>query len=191
MPGIFHQSTEGKKKMKKFLLPALIAGALALAAQNALAVDFQVANGDGTCPSGTVMVTPDVAYTYKSQVCPAIGNNASARIAGGGAMSSASGGCTVRLKDATAQPVTLCDKIVFQVANGDNTCPAGTRLATVQEAALFNSQACGALSGNQWYIARLAGGGAIGGSGYNCAVNPSESKALGNSLCTTGSVQNK
>lgn len=177
--------------MKKNLIPVLIAGTLAFAGESALAVDFQAANGDGTCPSGTVMVTPDVAYTYKSQVCPVIGNNASARIAGGGAMSGASGGCTVRLKDAMAQAVTLCDKIAFQVANGDNTCPTGTRLATVQEAALFNSQACSALGGNQWYIARLAGGGSIGGSGYNCAVNGSEPKALGNSLCTAGSAQTK
>lgn len=177
--------------MKKNLLSILLAGSLGLAAQTAFAVNFQVANGDGTCPSGTVLVTPDVARTYKAQACQAIGSNVSARIGDSGAMSGAASGCSVKVPFPTAQTVTLCDSISFQVASGDGTCPSGTRLATVQEAALFNSQACGALSGNQWYIARLAGGGSIGGSGYNCAVNASEPKALGNSLCTPGSVQNK
>lgn len=175
--------------MQKRSMRVLIAGALALAVQGAFAVDFKAVSGDGTCPSGTTMVTPDVAFNYQSLACAAIGSNASARIAGGGSMSNAAGGCKVKLKNADPQPVTLCDSISFQVVNGDNTCPAGTRLATVAEAALFNSQACAALGSDQWYIARLAGGGSIGGSGYNCAISGDNPKPLGHSLCTPVAVQ--
>jgi hypothetical protein len=80
-------------------------------------------------------------------------------------------------------PATLCYRVDFQVSNADNSCPNGTRLATAKEAAILNTQACDALKSNKWYIARLANQGAIGGSGYDCAVNASESKPLGNSLC--------
>lgn len=184
-PGFFMNNQNRGDRMQKRSIRAFIASALALAAQGAFAVDFQAVGGDGVCPSGLTMVTPDVAYTYKSEACKAIGNNASARIANGDSMSNYTSGCKVKHKDAAPQPATLCDRMPFQVVNGDNTCPAGSRLATVQEAALFNSQACAALKGNQWYIARLADGGAIKGPGYSCAVTADESKPLGNSLCTT------
>jgi hypothetical protein len=163
---------------KYFLLPWLLASAFAYAQ-----VIFSTTTGDGTCSSGTTMVTSDVAYSYKSEACKAIGSAASARIAGGGSMSNAAAGCKVTLKDSATQPVTLCDKITFTLVTGDNYCPTGMRLATVQEAAVFNAEACSALSGNQWYIARLANGGSIGGAGYHCAVSHSDDQKLGNSLC--------
>lgn len=164
---------------KYFLLPWLLASAFAYAQ-----VIFSTTTGDGACSSGTTMVTSDVAYSYKSEACKAIGSAASARIAGGGSMSNAAAGCKVTLKESATQPVTLCDKITFTLVTGDNYCPAGKRLATVHEAALFNAQACDALSANQWYIARLSNGGSIGGRGYGCAVNLDEESKLGNSLCT-------
>jgi hypothetical protein len=74
-------------------------------------------------------------------------------------------------------------QIAFTLATGDNYCPAGMRLATIQEAAVFNTEACSALSSNQWYIARLANKGSIGGKGYNCAVHADDTNPLGNSLC--------
>lgn len=163
---------------KYLLLPWLLTGALASAQ-----VTFSTNTGDGSCSSGTTMVTSDVAYSYKSEACKAIGSAASARIAGGGSMSNAAAGCKVTLKDSAVQSATLCDKVSFTLVTGDNYCPAGMRLANVHEAALFNSQACSALSGNQWYIARLAGDGSISGAGYHCAVAENEPSKLGNSLC--------
>lgn len=163
---------------KYLLLPCLMTGALSYAQ-----VTFSTTAGDGSCTSGTIVVTSDVAYSYKSEACKAIGSVASARIASGGSMSNAASGCKVTLKDSATQPVTLCEKVAFTLATGDNYCPAGMRLATIQEAALFNTEACAALSGNQWYIARLANKGSIGGKGYNCAVHADDSNTLGNSLC--------
>jgi len=163
---------------KYLLLPWFLTGALASAQ-----VTFSTNAGDGSCSSGTTMVTSDVAYSYKSEACKAIGSAASARIAGGGSMSNAASGCKVTLKDSVTQPVTLCDKVTFTLATGDNYCPNGMRLATIQEAAVFNAEACSALSSNQWYIARLANQGSIGGKGYNCAVHADDTNPLGNSLC--------
>lgn len=167
-----------QKYSKYLILPWLLTGALASAQ-----VAFSTTTGDGSCSSGTTMVTSDVAYSYKPEACKAIGSAASARIAGGGSMSNATSGCKVTLKDSAVQPVTLCEKIIFKLVTGDNYCSAGMRLATIQEAAVFNTEACAALSGNQWYIARLADKGSIGGKGYNCAVHADDSNTLGNSLC--------
>ncbi len=163
---------------KYLLLPWLLAGAFAYAQ-----VTFSTTAGDGACSSGTTVVTSDVAYSYKSDACKAIGSAASARIAGGGSMSNAAAGCKVTLKDSATQSVTLCDKITFTLVTGDNYCPTGMRLATLHETALFHSQACAALSGNQWYIARLAGNGSISGPGYQCAISDEDANKLGNSLC--------
>ncbi len=169
-----------QKYSKYLILPWLLTGALASAQ-----VTFSTTTGDGSCSSGTTMVTSDAAYSYKSETCKAIGSAASARIAGGGSMSNSAAGCKVTLKDTVVQPVTLCDKITFTLVTGDNYCPTGMRLASVQEAAVFNAQACAALSGNRWYIARLLNNGSIGGEGYNCAVHAADSATLGNSLCVS------
>lgn len=167
-----------QKYSRYLILPWLLTGVLASAQ-----VTFSTTAGDGSCSSGTTMVTSDVAYSYKSEACKAIGSAASARIAGGGSMSNAAAGCKVTLKDSATQPVTICDKVTFTLVTGDNYCPSGMRLSTLHEAALFHSQACAALSGNQWYIARLAGNGSISGPGYQCAISEEDSNKLGNSLC--------
>ncbi len=146
-------------------------------------VTFSTNSGDGSCPALTTIVSSDVAYTYKSEACKAIGTASSARIENGGSMSNAASGCKVRLKDSAPQSVTLCDKVAFTVTTSDNYCPAGMRLATVHEAVLFHSQACDALSGNKWYIVRLAGNGSMSGPGYQCVVSDNEPSKLGNSLC--------
>jgi len=153
-------------------------------AMNAIALDFQAIEGEATCPSGFAQVTNEIALNYRDPACRAIGSYPGARLAGRYAMSGASGGCNVSRGPIEMKlPATLCYRVEFQVSNADNSCPDGTRLATVKEAAIFNSQACEALKNNQWYIARLANQGAIRGSGYSCGVNASESKPLGNSLC--------
>ena len=169
-------------RLKKWLVLALfVTGAIAQAGP----LTFTTANGDGACPAGSTVVTPDVTHSYKAAACQAIGSAASARLADGGAMRNAAAGCQVLGKDAAVQPVTLCESITFELTNGDNNCPANMRLASVKEAALFNRQACAVLQADQWYIARLADGGAINGAGYGCTVTGEQPKPLGNSLCTS------
>lgn len=169
-----------QKKITQLILGIFFVGA----AMNAVAVDFQAIEGETTCPSGFAQVTNEIALNYRDPACRAIGSFPGARLAGKYAMSGASGGCNVSRGPIEMKlPATLCYRVEFQVSNADNSCPDGTRLATVKEAAILNTQACDALKNNQWYIARLANQGAIGGSGYSCGVNASESKSLGNSLC--------
>lgn len=148
------------------------------------AIDFQAVDGETACPNGYAQVSNEIAINYRDPACRAIANYPGARLTNKNAMSGSSGGCNVsRGAIDMKMPATLCYRAEFQVSNADNSCPDGTRLATVKEAAILNAQACDALKDNKWYIARLANQGAIGGSGYGCAVNASESKPLGNSLC--------
>lgn len=171
--------------MRKNRLSQLAFGLfLATTAMAASAIEFQAVEGEVACPSGFTQVTNEIALNYRDPACRVIGNYPGARLTDKNAMSGASGGCNVsRVPIEMKMPATLCYRVEFQVSNADNSCPAETRLATVKEAALFNAKACEALKGNQWYIARLANQGAIGGSGYSCGVNTSEPKPLGNSLC--------
>lgn len=157
---------------------------LSSVALTAAAVDFQTVEGETSCPSGFAQVTNEIALNYRDPACRAIGSYPGARLTGKNAMSGSSGGCNVSRGPVTTKlPVTLCYRVDFQVSNAENSCPDGTRLATVKEAAILNAQACDALKNNQWYIARLANQGSIGGSGYSCGVNAIEPKPLGNSLC--------
>lgn len=162
------------------------AALLALAAQHSMAADFRLASGDGeqACPAGSYALPISAAMTYEEQACKALGSTASARLAGGGAISTTGGWCHVNKKDSSKQAATLCYSQPLQVHNQDNSCPAGSRLLTVPEAALFNAAACKALDSNQWYVVRLADGASMGGSGYSCGIKDKEPKALGHSLCT-------
>lgn len=162
------------------------AALLALATQNSIAADFRLASGDGeqACPAGSYALSIGAAMTYEEQACKALGSTSSARLAGGGVISTAGGWCHVKHKDSSKQSATLCYSQPLQLHNKDNSCPAGSRLLTVPEAALFNAAACKALEGNQWYVARLADGGSMGGSGYSCGIKDKEPNALGHSLCT-------
>lgn len=176
--------------MKKQMMQVLLCG-LGWVAAGAYAqttpVTFDAVKGDSlsACAAGSAPVTPNVAYSYKKEACQAVGDNPGARLADGAAISKTATGCKVTPKDSKPQPVTLCETISFKVNSGDGVCPSGMRLATVKEAALFNAEACKALSGNQWYIARLANGGAMGGSGYSCGVTMENPGKLGDSLCVS------
>lgn len=177
--------------MKKQLAKIFLCG-LGLVAAGAYAqvtpVTFEAIKGDNAdaCPTGSAVVSANVGFNYKAEVCRAIGDNPSTRLGDGASMSNAAAGCRVSLKDSKPQPVTICETISFKVNSGDGTCPSGMRLATVKEAALFNVEACKALASNQWYIARLANGGSIGGSGYSCGVTMENPDKLGDSLCVSG-----
>lgn len=162
-------------------------GLLALAAQSSLAADFRLASGDGeqACPSGSYALSISAAMTYEEQACKALNGTPSARLLGGGSISTVGGWCHVKHKDNSKQAATLCYSLPLRLHNQDNSCPAGHRLVTVQEAALFNAAACKALDGNQWHVARLAEGGSMGGAGYSCGIKAQEPQPLGNSLCTT------
>jgi hypothetical protein len=169
-----------KSKITKLALGLFIFSSAVIAA----AVEFQAVEGETNCPSGFAQVTSEIALNYRDPACRAIGSYPGARLTGKNAMSGSSGGCNISRGPVTMKlPATLCYRVDFQVSNIDNSCPDGTRLATVKEAAILNAQACDALKNNQWYIARLANQGSIGGSAYSCGVNAIELKPLGNSLC--------
>lgn len=74
----------------------------------------------------------------------------------------------------------------FKATDGDGVCPDGYRLATYAEATANREAACKVLG--EWYIARLAGGGSMDGPGYQCKTRESDTRKLGNSLCTPGSA---
>lgn len=60
-------------------------------------------------------------------------------------------------------------------------CPTGYTLASYDEATKERTQACKVLG--QWDIARLAGGGSMDGSGYQCKTRQNDTRGLGNALC--------
>jgi hypothetical protein len=149
-------------------------------------VEFKAVQGDGVqCPSGYEAVSAFAALNYKDAACRAIGADAGARLSDKAAMSGASGGCNIySAKIDKKIPTTLCYRVEFKETEGDQgaKCPSNMRLATVAEAVAFNKQACNALSA-KYNIARLASGGSIGGSGYDCVVHGSDTEGKGHSLC--------
>lgn len=153
-------------------------------------VDFKVVQGDDApCPAGYAPVPALAAMSYKDFACRAIGSNDGARLTEHAAMSGASGGCNVYgFAVNKTVPTTLCYQVKFQqiagevVAGGSVQCPTGTRLATVAEAAIFNKQACAALS-SQYNVARIADGGSVAGAAYGCVVKGVDAQGKGHSLC--------
>lgn len=63
------------------------------------------------------------------------------------------------------------------------TCPAGSRLMTYQEAQAQQDKLCRSLGMGQWYIGRLAGGGSVDGSGYQCRMRSDDARSLGHVVC--------
>jgi hypothetical protein len=170
--------------MKKLVIRSILAAAIAVSAPSVFAaVVFSVADGDGSCPSGTKIATKEIASNFHDLACRAIGTNTGARLADQFAMNHITDACRVAHTVVTTPlPVTLCYKFPVTASKTDKRCPTGSRLVTVKEAAILNTQACAAL-GKQG-IDRLANGGSISGSGLNCAVTASKSASLRGSLCT-------
>jgi len=79
----------------------------------------------------------------------------------------------------TAPTVSFAQE--FAKYRGDNTCADGYELATPTATRANVQQACRAL--DTWTIARLAGGGSMDGSGYNCKIRDSDTRSLGDTLC--------
>lgn len=175
------------KRIEKKFLSVLVA-TFPLLTMAGDVVEFKAVQGDGVqCPSGYEAVSALAALNYKDAACRAIGADAGARLSDKSAMSGASGGCNIYNSKVDKKiPATLCYKIEFKEVEGDqgDKCPSNMRLATVGEAVAFNKQACNALSA-KYNIARLSGGGSIGGSGYECVVHGSDGEGKGHSLCVT------
>lgn len=81
---------------------------------------------------------------------------------------------------ALATPVKPVDMNTVQIVGGQ-TCPAGQRLVTVQEAQSYADSLCPRL--DEWAIARLGNNGSMNGSGYGCQINPTDNGSLGNAIC--------
>ncbi len=162
-------------------MTSTVASMLLMNVGTALALDFKAVKGDGQCPSGYVIATPDNARNNQNQACAALGTWYIARLAGGGSMDGSGYNCKIRDKDSRGLGDTLCLRLEFKASKGDGTCPTGLTLATPQETRANQNKACAALG--TWSIARLAGGGSMDGSGYNCKIRDKDSRNLGDSLC--------
>jgi len=77
-----------------------------------------------------------------------------------------------------AVPATFAPTVSVVVGE---TCPAGTALATLEEAEALAAQGCGVLG--WWFIARLALGGSISGPGYHCGTFADDDRTLGHAVC--------
>ena len=65
-------------------------------------------------------------------------------------------------------------------------CPAGYAHVTYQKATAQRANYCKSLQA--WDIARLANGGSMDGSGYQCKTRPNDTRQLGHSLCEKKAV---
>jgi opacity protein-like surface antigen len=151
-----------------------------------LRLEFKASKGDGQCPAGFTLATPQEARANQQQACAALGEWYIARLAGGGSMDGPGYNCKIRDLDTRGVGDSLCRAgspapIEFKASKGDGQCSDGLTLATPQEARANEKQACAALG--EWYIARLAGGGSMDGPGYNCKIRDKDDRKLGDSLC--------
>lgn len=64
---------------------------------------------------------------------------------------------------------------------GDERCPAGAALLSLEEARAHARAICSALP--DWHIVRLANGGSMDGPGYGCGIRDDDERGLGHSLC--------
>lgn len=69
----------------------------------------------------------------------------------------------------------------YSRGDGDNSCPAGSTLATYADALANTDLICSML--DTWDIARLEGGGSFDGPGYGCTFRSFDDRSLGNSVC--------
>lgn len=95
-------------------------------------------------------------------------------------------------KEEALAKLAACEKpegspLKFKAVTGDGQCPAGYTLVTPQEARANQKAACQALG--TWYIARLAQGGSMDGSGYKCQIRDNDKRGLGHSLCKVGKTE--
>ncbi|GHG62197.1 hypothetical protein [Comamonas sp. JC664] len=137
--------------------------------------------GDGSCPAGLTLVSPLVARASQSDICSQLGTWDIVRLANGGAMDGPGYGCGIRDLDTRTMGNTLCAQMTFTEVLGDTPCPPGTALLSPTEAEARQSEVCALLA--PWDVARLAGGGAMDGSGYGCGIRYWDTRSLGNALC--------
>lgn len=63
-----------------------------------------------------------------------------------------------------------------------NSCPSGLRSPTFSEVSNNKAAICSILL--EWDIARIGGGGSLSGFGYQCGLFATDTRALGDSICT-------
>jgi hypothetical protein len=142
---------------------------------------FVEGQSDGSCPTGTMLVSPLVARSRVDEICSQLGTSDIARLAGGGSMDGSRYGCKIRDLDLRDLGHAVCAIYEVQEVQGDTPCASGYDLLTPTEAKANTTTACATL--NTWDIARLAGGGSMDGSGYGCKIRERDTRALGNALC--------
>jgi len=91
-------------------MTSTVASMLIMNVGTALALDFKTVKGDGQCPSGYVIATPDEARNNQRQACRVLGTWYIVRLAGGGSMDGRGYNCNIRNKDHRGLGATLCKK---------------------------------------------------------------------------------
>ena len=89
-------------------------------------------------------------------------------------------GCAGRQPAAVSPPTTDLSTPTFTVVEGEN---CGELVLISKRIVKQNTQAvCDTL--DPWMIARVASGGSLSGSGYNCELKKKDDRNLGHSICT-------
>lgn len=146
------------------------------------AVKFTKGTGDGVCPSGYAVASSMAVRANAALICDNLGAWDVGRLSNGGSMSGSGYGCRVRERDARSLVHTICVELDFVKAIGDRPCPAGTALISPQMARARRAELCSEL--DPWDIVRLDGGGSMSGPGYDCKVRTTDTRILGQALCS-------
>lgn len=75
---------------------------------NAKALDFKIVQGDGQCPSGYTLATPQQARSNQTSACGVLGRWYITRLAGGGSMDGLGYNCKIRNSDTRKLGHSLC-----------------------------------------------------------------------------------
>ena len=139
-------------------------------------------SGDSPCPSGYSLITPDEARESHFELCNMLGAWDIVRLGGGGSMDGRGYGCGIRDADTRSLGHAFCKAPnEFSVSSGDGVCTGDTNPVSPWVARAHTNDACSVLG--TWYIARLSGGGSMGGRGYSCQIHDSDERGLGHTLC--------
>ena len=114
--------------MKKIRV-LLFVVSLCAASGQALPLDVEVVQGDGSCPTGRTLLDLPQATANQQEVCKALGQWYIARLAGGGSMDGPGYGCKIRPADERSLGHSLC----AVVAQAQPDCSTGRELITIPE----------------------------------------------------------
>lgn len=126
------------------------------------ALDFNVVRGDGQCPAGYTLVTPQEARANQATVCQMVGMRSIVRLAGSGSMGGAGYQCKVSEQDQRRLGASLCKRqeqrpSVRRREQSQPTQPFGGMMMPFFGAVAANGQIANVGSGN-WKVRLISTG---------------------------------